>query len=839
MEDLSVVALGCLLHDIGKVVQRADANPMLKSHPIFGADLLKSLGLLETDKGWNWVYESIKYHHWKQIKNGEATLPIAWFAFEADNLASAHDRKTAPELFDADDNRIDECEVVDKAKWDPKTRLNSVFSSFVSAEHGKSQEISFPLWFRRVNGDRYVRDPYPYPETQKSLRANTIEEYQLLRDQVLKPLLEFLKTRPPTSLETVNICLHYLEETFAMVPPDTFIGRTNDVSLFDHLKLTAAIGSCMYAYVSQKHPQWLEQSGAKIPWPRNFRNEAAYLLVKADLSGIQSFIYNISSKAALKGLRGRSFYLELMQHQLADELLAILGLSKANLLYIGGGGFAILAPNTEECLRRLEQVGIGFNKWLLDNFKGKLFLALSSSPLSGNQLRGSDEQGSSALSAAWRDVAQKLAVMKQEKFKHHLQEIFRVSASQKECKICHRDDLSVSSLELYPNEELEICPICRDLIELGKNLPDARFKHQQPSLELFYSDDQLSTGLIPCWDEGSKSFLSRSVEISKPKGKEAAGEVLHNFDPYRPPKLYWSLNESSNNEFKGLASYSDGVERIGILRADVDNLGKVFSGTDPNIGLPGRLRSISRDALVSRSLARFFTHYLDDMLLDNGHEERPWAITTVYSGGDDLFLVGAWNQIIEFALLLDDRFKLYTSKALTISAGIAIHKPSYPLYRMAEDAAQAEHVAKMTGKDRLCVRFDESISHDEPHHSFSWNDWKNTIRPLFLNLKELADQADVSKAFWNYLLEYSRSENRSFYKLLYSVARLEERQPYLRDTKLWQDFKMDWVLSLEDLQVRKEKCAYLETAINWLLLNVRESAGRERPARELSISKNK
>ena len=32
----------------------------------------------------------------------------------------------------------------------------------------------------------------------------------------------------------------------------------------------------------------------------------------ADISGIQSFIYDISSKAALKGLRARSFYLELI-----------------------------------------------------------------------------------------------------------------------------------------------------------------------------------------------------------------------------------------------------------------------------------------------------------------------------------------------------------------------------------------------------------------------------------------------------------------------------------------------------------------------------------------------
>lgn len=40
-----------------------------------------------------------------------------------------------------------------------------------------------------------------------------------------------------------------------------------------------------------------------------------------DISGIQNFIYSIGDKGALKGLRARSFYLEIMMEHIIDELL--------------------------------------------------------------------------------------------------------------------------------------------------------------------------------------------------------------------------------------------------------------------------------------------------------------------------------------------------------------------------------------------------------------------------------------------------------------------------------------------------------------------------------------
>jgi CRISPR-associated protein Csm1 len=67
-------------------------------------------------------------------------------------------------------------------------------------------------------------------------------------------------------------------------------------------------------------------------------------MFSCDISGIQQFIYTISSEKALKALRSRSFYLEIMMENLIDEILEKIGLSRANLIYSGGGHCYILLP---------------------------------------------------------------------------------------------------------------------------------------------------------------------------------------------------------------------------------------------------------------------------------------------------------------------------------------------------------------------------------------------------------------------------------------------------------------------------------------------------------------
>ena len=68
--------------------------------------------------------------------------------------------------------------------------------------------------------------------------------------------------------------------------------------------------------------------------------------------------------------------------------------------------------------------------------------------------------------------------------------------------------------------------------------------------------------------------------------------------------------------------------------------------------------------------------------------------TIVYSGGDDLFIVGAWDEIIELAVDLRKDFKRYTQGTLTLSAGIGVYPSGYPISAIAQEVADLEEKSK-------------------------------------------------------------------------------------------------------------------------------------------------
>lgn len=114
-----------------------------------------------------------------------------------------------------------------------------------------------------------------------------------------------------------------------------------------------------------------------------------------------------------------------------------------------------------------------------------------------------------------------------------------------------------------------------------------------------------------------------------------------------------------------------GIKRLGVLRADVDWLGAVFMA-----GIPGKYRTLSRSAALSRSLSMFFAKIITDVCckrLPSGQKpfylfnEKPGnrLIHVVYAGGDDVFLVGAWDELLEMAVDLRESFRRYTNGKLS------------------------------------------------------------------------------------------------------------------------------------------------------------------------------
>ena len=163
--------------------------------------------------------------------------------------------------------------------------------------------------------------------------------------------------------------------------------------------------------------------------------------------------------------------------------------------------------------------------------------------------------------------------------------------------------------------------------------------------------------------------------------------------------------EGDLKTFAELAACSRGIERIGVLRADVDNMGTAFvSGFVRDEAAAAdkyKYLTISRTATLSRSLSIFFKYYLNDLLADGGIRPagppKQRNLVVVYSGGDDLFLVGAWNDVLSAAIDIRRSFARYTCNTLTMSAGFAMFEPGYPIARMAEETTWLEERAKGTG----------------------------------------------------------------------------------------------------------------------------------------------
>ena len=224
--------------------------------------------------------------------------------------------------------------------------------------------------------------------------------------------------------------------------------------------------------------------------------------------------------------------------------------------------------------------------------------------------------------------------------------------------------------------------------------------------------DQVSTGYDACWlvnnwelsnykDNSTFPFLFgkyvKSVDDlpSEAREHEKAEYRRDHKKPMRFPEFVTA-------SFSGLAKAAQGMELIGCLRMDVDNFGTLFSGELVKSGIA----SLSN---LSRSMNLFFKGYLNEICGMNLGELPELDITgekaskrdhryvsIVYAGGDDLFIVGAWDEVAELAFDINTCFREFSccNPKVTLSAGVTLHKPKFPLYQMARMAKEAEKVAK-------------------------------------------------------------------------------------------------------------------------------------------------
>ncbi len=549
------------------------------------------------------------------------------------------------------------------------------------------------------------------PESWRHLVSKDplIAQYEQLGRGLLNDISALAQKQPDLPMAALLDSLIFLLEKYTANVPSATNLRHPDISLFDHLRTTAAIAQALYIQqMSQEKP------GLGV----GNREEMKWLLVCGDFSGIQKFIYRLTNKGAAKGLRGRSFYVDQFTRLCAGYLLRRLQMTRAAAIYNAGGKFYLLLPAVLE--KKMFKARQEINRWLLEHFQGEVFLGIGKSPVNGEMFVEGE------MNRAWKEAALSLEKDRLAKFREQMGNEFFTPASDfnpdSQCRICGS---RVSTRPVQRAGQTEnMCNSCEELENIGRRLgnakalltvwggeglqkarkifgePDADFPALAAAFFLVNDTEKLPIlGTV----DGECGFINlpddTDISLLPVPGCALSMLRLGKWDSKKQRK-----ETGRPWEFDDYAEQAEGIKRMGILRMDVDNLGTVFVNglqfpVRSNEGWGGvekdrvkPMASLSRMATLSRQLDLFFSGHVSSLL----ETEKFDRCQVIYAGGDDLFIIGSWDQLPDLAHEIKQKFSEFCchNPDMTISGGLVLQRGRYPVYKGAALAGQAEKEAK-------------------------------------------------------------------------------------------------------------------------------------------------
>ena len=264
------------------------------------------------------------------------------------------------------------------------------------------------------------------------------------------------------------------------------------------------------------------------------------------------------------------------------------------------------------------------NDRLLHDYGTSLYVAAGWVPFSAEELLPGKERKDNIFRRVNRVIAEK----KQSRYSAEAiadmidedSALNTIEPGMRECALCHRS-LDASKLEDYAipgkeDEKIQVCPACNGMYLLGKDIID-----DKPVFAILHAPIE---GALPLPSPFGEKYL-KAVAPEEERKLEKKGLLYRVYA--RNESATSSLIETrlwvgdyaakeggSTLDFGDLAKRSGGkeedtgIDRLGVLRADVDWLGAVFAA-----GLPAQYATFSRYAALSRSLSMFFTKGIVDI----------------------------------------------------------------------------------------------------------------------------------------------------------------------------------------------------------------------------------
>ena len=549
-------------------------------------------------------------------------------------------------------------------------------------------------------------------------------------------------------------------------------------------------------------------------------------LLKGDINGIQNFIYNVyeGKGGVAKILRARSFYISILPDVVIKYIKDRMGKNwQCEIVLNGGGGFILrIKTNQEKDIfeKELENIRRDIESFLLRELHGEIGITFGY--IEEKWDNGNFDSLNKELDAEKRRKFKTVldegrALSKSEDGVFFLEEPGKTKSNRK-CVICRT----------FFEENTDICNFCKGLKKLGTLLP----RSLEKEIIKRESKDKTFQFII-----GERTYFlhlnnkckgNKNPLITVPLLKRDL--TVEDIEKYQLSEDVKDLEEGLVAPFEVIALYAKGDKKLGYLIMDVDNLGLLF----------GKISNVELQEAVSKRIDRFFKEKVSEIAIENfkprdnelGLLDKT-EIYILYAGGDDLFAIGPWDRLLDFAVMVNEAFEKFAKslnedreiaellrkekrkdkivfyqknkngekKGLSLSAGFVAVKPKFTVRMAARMCQDEEKRAKNGGKDSIGA-FRDVLSWETVTHLI--DECKNKWIPY-------VEEEEIPRRFFYRLYKlYLRmmereSKDMSFYPLMhYTIARTIKNEQVRNEV-------IELVNSVENRKV-KFLCNYILTA---------------------------
>ncbi|MHA1401678.1 MAG: type III-A CRISPR-associated protein Cas10/Csm1 [Candidatus Heimdallarchaeaceae archaeon] len=587
------VEIAALLHDIGKFKYRTLNLQGNKKHQLHSADLIEKINLPK-DINKSQVIELVKAHH-NDTRNIQGLNELRF----SDWVAAGMDREE-------DDNE------------DPYQPLECIFSALNledlpnnQVKKGFKVPKSYYMPYA-IKNDKIKERIFPSTKQieKKEIIEFTAEAWSELEDVICSLPSGMSFNAWITSVNSI------LKLYCSNVVSSAYKSKSS-ISLYNHLVTTAAIARCMVEYNSVVPIGKQEKGGI---------DEPRFLIISGDINGIQSFIFKMRfpQEARAKGsvrLRGRSFYIELLTDATLRYILQELSLDINCILTYAAGNYKLIAPNTKEVKTKLKKIRGEITDYLLEKFDLDLGITLDWVEVSKKELLNYEilekKLRKSTELKKLRTKSEKLfneptlETITETTLKYFEPESFETN--KQKCVVC----------EAPTPINSRICENCEEHQEIGRVLPKTRSILVSSGHNKILKNNENVQRVVTILDFDYAFVEKNEIQVLKALEDNKVELIFGSLDDLSKKEFFplrsginysnFSLSmpkyrDNTAISFNPLTDASLGIKRLGILKADIDNLGQIFvKGLDKK---KDEKKTLSRLRDLSMRLDLFFSYYI-------------------------------------------------------------------------------------------------------------------------------------------------------------------------------------------------------------------------------------